>query len=502
MEIVKKYLFWVCTPIGLLVVLLAGMMAIASVANALNEKKKQLDDQKSQTQTLRGGAPTHPNQGTIDSINEKREVLADNVLAAWKIMVEEQEKRNRWDGLAAMAIADITGKDFLAPLEGRTLNNYLDFARDEINKLLDNSRINRIRRYDTQNTEGLRLPPDPIRLTESRGASGDIRGGRGSSAASAASDIGNLLGGRVVWDNPQLEFTMRDWTRQPQSFEVWLTQEDLWVYQALLWVVAESNKNVTSDPNRRVATGAAGGARAGAGSSSTGGSGGPPLNLGDENFVVKEIVALNIGKTAALELEKQSSRRVSSSLGGAEGGARESSFGSSESGSSFGSASSDGIGRGVTPEALRAEALAGRYVDAEGKPLMVPELTGELRRMPIYLRFVVDQRRFHEVLVNCANCPMPIDVLWVSINPDAGQSFEFASSLGSAAGSDGGGSTSFIRQPSRSGGSSLQRGGGQSIGGRGGSGDVEFGPHAITIEIFGCINIFTPPDAKKLSGET
>ena len=36
------------------------------------------------------------------------------------------------------------------------------------------------------------------------------------------------------------------------------------------------------------------------------------------------------------------------------------------------------------------------------------------------------------------------------------------------------------------------------MGGGGSSGNVDYGPHAVEIEIYGCINIFAPPDEKKI----
>jgi hypothetical protein len=36
--------------------------------------------------------------------------------------------------------------------------------------------------------------------------------------------------------------------------------------------------------------------------------------------------------------------------------------------------------------------------------------------------------------------------------------------------------------------------------GRIGSGAYEFGPNAVVINIYGCMNIFAPPDPQKISG--
>ena len=166
-----------------------------------------------------------------------------------------------------------------------------------------------------------------------------------------------------------------------------------------------------------------------------------------------------------------------------------------------------GGGGGATPEVMLAGALRGRYVDESGEPVMDPDMTSRIRRMPVYLRFVVDQRYLSDVLVNCANCPMPINVLWVTVNPDSTQSFQFSPGGGTASGGMGGSLGGDFSGGGMSGRSSRSRS--DSMGGSRGAGrmgigtstnDVDFGLDAITVEIFGSINIFAPPDRARISG--
>ena len=514
-EIVKKYLFWACAPIGLVVAVLAGWMAIGSIANELNTKKQELENQKSAMSQLRSGAATHPNQGTIDAIKEEQGKLATNVFTAWETLVQEQRKRNLWTGLADVAQQEIHSKNFLDPLSTTTLNNYLQFARDEMNKILDKSDIRRVQHYKQDGQ-----PVEVILLTE--GKSGTTTGsGKATSGNAKPVVVGpTTLKGKVVWGSPELDVTMKDWRQQPRPFEVWLTQEDLWVYQALLWVVAESNKDVR-EASKIVMSGTSSSGTSSSGSSGSGmRTGGDPLNLRDS--VVKEIIDLMIGIKAAIELDKQSRRRISSGLGtGSEYGSGSSS-GSSEGGlglglglggtSSSSGSSSDGSGGmaltgAAAAEAAKQIALTGRYVDAEGTPLMTPDFTGQFRRMPVYLQLRVDQRYISDVLVNCANCPMPIDVLWVTVSPDATQSFNYApisvTGTGSSGYSGSPSESSVGRRSSSGAGSSRSSTMGRSGGGsRVATGDIDFGPNEVTIEIYGCINIFAPPEKEKLGGET
>ena len=532
-EIIKKYLFWSCTPIGLAVAVFTIMTAIGSITEDMDKQKTQLESQKKSLETLRGAANSHPNEGTISAVNEQTEILKGNVFDAWKIMVEQQDQhRWVWTGLARSAIQNIENTVFLGDLQPSTRESYRDYARDEINLLLDKADIKRVQQYRVL-PNGTHEPLDPPRLAESRG-----RGMSGSSSGMSGSGSGSTRGtssgisssgtrtqmmadgsrttlkGKVAWDRPEaLEFSINNWNDRPESFEVWLTQEDLEVYKAVLWVIAKSNENAPEQQKfvvlNTMSSGSMGMGSDSMGMSSGSGSrgvGGDPLDLSAS--VVKQILDIAIGSPAARQLEAQSNRRITgrgAGMGGSGMG------GSGMGGSGMGGS---GMGRSASPEAARANAMAGRYVDVNGNPLKNIDLTGQFRRMPVYLSLLVEQLSIPEILVNCANCPMPIDVLWVTINPGATANFAFSSS-GSATGGSLGGSSGGA---GRGGGSSSTRGmsssssmsssmsssasSGRGSSGRMGTGAYEFGPDAVVINIYGCINIFAPPDREKISGSS
>ena len=481
-QVAKKYLFWTCVPIGLIVAVLAGMMAIGSVSAALDAQKARLNSQREAVTQLRGQAATHPNSRTIETINDKRGELVGNVLDAWEIMVAQQNRQNVWGQLGTIFLSEIERTEFLGDLTPGARNTYREFARNEINQLL-NREASDIRRVEPRSNDSQGRPIDPLILTASSpsGGSGIGRGqiATQTSQTTRITDPNAVLRGRVVWDAPQLDITIRNWEPTPHSHEVWLTQEDIWVYQALLWVIRESNRN-SREPRRPVVAG---------GTGVRGETAGPqgPLDLGDS--VIKEIVELAIGQRAALQLERQASRRIGA---GGMGGDYSSDFGGSATfGGGSDSDSMGGMGGALTPEAAKTAALTGRYVDENGARLTTPDLTAPIRRMPVYLRLVVDPNRINEVLVNCANSPMPIDVLWVTINPDASQPFEFASATAASSGGfdDGGGGGTFTRtRPVAQGATRTTT-----------RTDANYGPH-VTIEIFGFINIFSPANAERIGG--
>ena len=536
MAAAKKYLFWVCAPIGLVVAVAAALMAIGSTATELKTLKEQFENQKSAMGQLRSSAASHPNEKTIEDINRMRQCqvcasggdcsvgegnsgeegntdekgkakcLFRSVLAAWETLERAQKSQNQWPELATSALNDIKRQNFLDELNPGTLTSYREFARTAINGTQTNRGVrencgllefpNDIRRVETRRQQDNQwITIEQTVLTESRMGGSVFGPSAGGDARRATPLPGDQLRGKVVWNSPDLGFTIRNWERV-QSFEVWLMQEDLWVYQALLWVIAEANKGVQENG---VPVSASGTTIRGESSGGTG-AGGRPLDL--SRSVVKEIIDLAIGKKAARALQVQSGRRISrassAAFGGEDGSYEDSSSSGSFGDSGGGFGESDGTTMALSPEAARTAALARRYVDADGEPLPEPDLTKQFRRMPIYLNLRVDQRYISDVLVHCANCPMPIDVLWVTVNPDNTKPFEYISATATTTGS---GETSFgfgAQKPS-AGGSAMRPtapGGAQGLT----AGSIDYGPNEVNVEIFGCINIFAPPDPEKIGG--
>jgi hypothetical protein len=150
-----------------------------------------------------------------------------------------------------------------------------------------------------------------------------------------------------------------------------------------------------------------------------------------------------------------------------------------------------------------------RYVDDEGYAVTDPaqQPYAEFRMLPVIMRFIMDQRRLPEVLANCVDSPLPIEVKqWNMRDPNAPER--------SAASPEGGptrsgpmgsqktypgattkgypGSTSGVRPMGGAFGAAVAPG--EATFG----GEVELGPYDMEIEIKGIIYIYNPPDATKV----
>lgn len=281
--------------------------------------------------------------------------------------------------------------------------------------------------------------------------------------------------GVVDWSSPETRTVTASWERLPKSNEVWFAQEELWVYAALLSIIKKSNTGAT----------------------------------GPHNAAVKRIENLLIGQAAAMPLSAQLKRRPGSSGAGAEGMGMESSMSGSGPGMS-GSGSEGGMGMGTmvakTEEDVITMKKQFRYIDDKGEPLAADAAVpfAQFNRMPVVLRLVVDQRKIPEIMVNCANCDMPIDVLRIIINPGGSKPLELSAYEAAAGAAAGGGSDSGGMSSDMGGGAGYGGGGGGSSSSRGASGggdDVQikldgvggmYGSNAVPIEIYGRISIFNP----------
>lgn len=316
--------------------------------------------------------------------------------------------------------------------------------------------------------------------------------------------------GNVDWPNPEI-FNLPTWeaTAHPTSIEVWYAQETLWVYEALIRVVAETNKEYVDDI---------------------------------ANAPVKSVEQMLIGQEAAIQwttltqtIGDLTGMAAQSAMGSAMGSMGSSSMMSSPSAGS-GSMGMDGgvMLTGSAEMQALTKIVYGRYLDGENKPLLASDAPpfAEFNKMPVCLKVVINQTKIPELLTQCANCSMPIDVKHVRISPDNNVPFSMPIPLenmgGDAAGGGmmggmgmmGGGmgmmgGSGGMGAMGGSGGAAGGAGAGGARGAMGGSGGMgadgmggmggvdigrsdlsqsEYGADAIRVEIYGVINIFNKPD--------
>ena len=73
-------------------------------------------------------------------------------------------------------------------------------------------------------------------------------------------------------------------------------------------------------------------------------------------------------------------------------------------------------GEGISDSEEQAALLAGRYLYATGKPVSAASEPG-FKRLPVRMRLIMDQRRVTDLVAECANAPLQVEVQEVRINP-------------------------------------------------------------------------------------
>ena len=287
--------------------------------------------------------------------------------------------------------------------------------------------------------------------------------------------------GIVEWDKTNRDAITKPffWTEIPDTEQVRLSQEDLWVYEALLRIIKDVNKGAT----------------------------------GYDDAPIRRIDALEIGRDAVASWQKVR-EQVFRGLGGGVGvgvggmGGRPNlpprgPMSPPAPGQSGMSASRKdmmtrmgpmGPGRMGMGAQEKASPLTDRYVDANGEPLADPAKPPfeEFKMMPICLRLLISEKKIPQLLAECANSNMPISVRAVRLAPDAGEAITLAGT-GPLAGIMGPGAGPARREapPTRS----------RSMPGeeRQASGEPR---GYLPIEVDGIIYIYNPPDMKKLGTGT
>jgi hypothetical protein len=344
---VKKHHFWLLCVACLIAGLLGWRMAGGRLSAEYTKRKGEIEGKFAALQAILQ-TENFPNPRWKEQADKLTGDEKQRVKAAWQLVYNEQAQFLKWP--------DLLGEDFLkvissrsqgSDLEPRYCELYMTQIPREFPKLLE---IVGAEAYDAPRST---VPTTPASTAPSK----------------QNSEVMNEEW--VVWDNEsqekvhgQLKFEAR-----PTSLQVWLTQEDLWVYQTLLTIIKK-------------------------------------VNAGGYVPAVREINELLIAKPAAAEFEK----------GLAPGMIDKPAAGGPEA-----APSSSPPAQAVAPaEEGEVPPDQGRYVDADGKPLPAGGAGAQpFKRMPIHMKLKIDQREIAKLLVECANSPLPVEVRQLRINPKA-----------------------------------------------------------------------------------
>ncbi len=452
--IIVKYHFWILCGLVVLIGVGTWLFATSSLARATEERRTQLLQAREQVSKVRSVA-NHPNKRVVEAIQREHRRLIDIVYRAWEELYRDQRERNKWPqqlGQEFLNVVNSLGPDEEIPVRYREIYQY--FIKNHFPEWYDIVDLRLPPKRDAQGNimrdeNGRPLKQDPFERS-SAGAVRTYGGGEyttpetgypGDTSYAGSTMAGTRTGpaddriGIVEWNMQDLQRIRAqfDWPTTPSTFEVRIAQENLWVYEALLRIIRETNEGATSY----------------------------------YNAAIKRIESLQIGQEAAISLLAAQSRLFGAGMlaGGAAGPGGSMTGGmatmpglspgmpmggpmmpgpmmpgmgmSTYYGSDYGPEGPEGMaapGMPMRPGAPGARAQSAeelirqrlthfRYVDKDGKPLAAdaPHPFAEFKMMPVRMLLFLDQRRIPRLLVNCANSSMPVQVRVVSLRPGQGR---------------------------------------------------------------------------------
>lgn len=413
-----KYHFWILSVLVLIIATVCWTMASSSLDAKFSQRKSTIDGAFSSMTSLKQQA-TCPNPEVNKVNQEKVDEQTKIVMDVWKDLYQRQrDEVLKWPKeLGDQFIQDIEKLKFLAPINNAMRSNYRNYIEKRFDGLVD---IVKAQKMDAAAGGGY-----PGGFGEG-GRGGYGRGFEGGPPMAQPPGLGvpgedmNYL---VQWlDQNNLRAKLDFTAALPTANQVWVTQEDLWVYETLLNVIAKTNKarNATRP----------------------------------DNTAVRAILTLEVGRASSSSTMGSSGQVLMPQGTGGSGMGRGGEFGGEmggelgmtdrggemammeRGGEGFGMEGTDMMGMGTDGATADAAVLAYRYLDDTGQPLAdgSGSLGAEYRQLPIYMSLMMDQRWIPHLLIECANAALPIEVKQVRVNPGMGsQGFEQGSAYGGGA---------------------------------------------------------------------
>jgi hypothetical protein len=368
---VAKYHFWILAALVPLVLVPLLFMGTGSLRGRIADQRRQIESKLGQASSVTAVQP-HPNESWQQAIDADAQAASDETLVEWRRFWHSQRWLRQWPTeLGAEFLANVATLKPGGQLERPSLIRYREVAP--------------------------RLVQALPRLMGVASGMGDATDGKEAAVVDPA------LAPPLSW-NPANQKSIEDsfvWEAVPNTTQVLLAQEELWVYGMFCRLLADFVKSGGAtgahDSPLTVVNELAVGFPAKAGSA----------QARDQGRIVLPKIAAGAVPEGEIPADVPSGGEAS---GGQPWHPR------------FTGANSGRRAEGGTPD---DDYRGWIYVDFSGKPLSAAELAADpamrmVHLMPFVLRVTVDQRQFDRLLTTLAAAPVPIDVRQVRVNPGAG----------------------------------------------------------------------------------
>jgi len=530
-----KKLFWIVTPLITLASLFIWHRASSKLQSERDINKSTIESKFTTLDSIRSGNPTHPNDASHEKMQGMIDGLKEDLREAWTLQFERQKGVLTWsDELGDEIKGNFAAKtpiEFKVPYPGQSIGEKQQMEQKFGIRLIEAPlRYREIYKiYAKKQLPELATKINADWLPGSGaavdGASGDEAAGALGGGANAGNNKVEESTALVAWSaaNQTAILERFSWeNRTPTTAEVMYAQEDLWVINQWMDVIAHTNRGADARYNAAITEIVSIELpQQGKGISLAGRIRLPGGGFSGEAGGESDAMSGMMGAMGA--------------MGGGAGGA-----GGAPGGGTGAAAmeSADGGGDEEGGDTSARESIAGendpinlRYVDRQYQPLEAVKLRSALnpnntvpddaylavaKRYPTRIRLKMDLRRLPDFLTACGNARLTIEVRQVGINSQAGAGGAGGSGgsggmegmMGGGGGGMGGGAMGGFGGgggteggTSEGGGTEMSGMGGMMGGGGGFSGAqslVDEFPYQETVEIYAIVYLFNPPDTSKL----
>ena len=416
MRVIKSQHFWLLSVLVLLIGVASWFMASSTLQEQFETNRTKIQSNFEALRNVRAKSP-HPNPEVTKAVEAETKKMRLAVFYAWKTLYERQKNVLVWPNwLRGDFHRMIAGKkfgDFIEPRYCRRYRDYIEQRFEELPDMVDARAIDS--HMDGGAMGGMGMDMDEMAF-----------GGGPNMGVDPMAEEEDYTVDWMDYGTIKKEY---NWRYEPLTMRVWVAQEDLWVYETLLKIIARAN-----DPSWE---------QEGA--------------VGLHKAAIKSILSLEVGNYAAGGSDSLAVGRIKFSGkptavgGGMEGGMQVAGLASAAGEeedwgdaveSMYGGLGFDDEGTVDASQIAKKDPrlLNFRYVGKDGspveadlkvdlteltpaKPNMMDELltteqvhNQEYKSLPVRLTLQMERRRVPRLIIACANAALPLVVTQVRVN--------------------------------------------------------------------------------------
>jgi len=557
-----KHQFWIISGLSVILGIVGFFLTSSTLGKLYTAQATALDQRYSDITTVRSSLASHPNDTTKEKMDAIIASVRDDVEAAWRLQYERQSKLLVWpeEALVNKRLIDKLKKynpietTLTYPEEPKDIvkterEAYAIYFADQLPKIVKIIGTEWVGKANDNAAMGGMggMGMGMGGMGEGgmgMGMGGMGEGGMGEGGMGMGMGMGGMGSGMgpgmlqskdlVIWpkaSQDELINSLRLWRgNAPNVYEILYTQENMWILEGIMRIIAKTNEGAKANFQTsikeiefiRIGKPAVGRAGTIDSAMAAGGMGMGGMGMG----------GMGIGMGGMGEMGSEGGMGDMGSSGG-EGGMNDMGDMGSGGMGEMGMAGSEGGegGEGGVGMVMTTDPANGRYVDAAYKPITGEELRTNLqselpehayfavaKRVPVRLRFKMDQRKVPQFLADCGNAALMLEIRQVRLGDTAAATAGGGSMGGMGMGGmgmgdmGGGGGGGRGMGGMGMGGMGMEGGsgmggygeGGDGMGGMGGMGMGGMGAiqakpaWEMSVEVYGVVYLYNPVSIKRL----